>query len=204
MELLILIGIGVAIYYISNNSASNKEITREKIVQKFETKDGFVERETVRTFEAKVTDYSRFDLKNTATPPEALQSNTLTSQYQQPKEIEKVINPRVERYIAKPASNMHTTPQVAITQNVLHSPDVKLCTGCNRVQPLTSFFSSPKNADGLTKWCQQCLAEAGNKATKGLKKCPNCKQMRKLSSFYKSNKTSDGLSKWCKFCHKER
>lgn len=203
MELLILIGIGVAIYYISNNSASNKEITKEKIVQKFETKDGYVERETVRTFEAKVTDYSRYDLKNTATPPEALRSNTATNQYQQPQQIEKVINPQTERYIPPPTSALPSNFP-ATTTNTPNLSSVKLCTGCKRVQPFTAFYESSKNPDGLTKWCQHCLEEAGNKDSKGLRKCSNCKQMRKRSSFFKSSKSSDGLSKWCKFCHKDR
>ncbi len=37
------------------------------------------------------------------------------------------------------------------------SSNMKVCSGCDVVKPLQSFYKSKKNKDGYTKWCKECL-----------------------------------------------
>lgn len=76
----------------------------------------------------------------------------------------------------------------------------KNCPNCNKVLPFTSFRSSSKHEDGLTKWCAECLSAPRESIQSNKKKCPGCKKTRLKTSFYKNGKQPDGLTKWCKTC----
>lgn len=76
----------------------------------------------------------------------------------------------------------------------------KSCPNCKRSLPFTSFRTSSKHEDGLTKWCIECLSTPRDSTHSNKKKCPSCKKTRLKTSFYKNSKQPDGLTKWCKTC----
>lgn len=80
------------------------------------------------------------------------------------------------------------------------SEQKKICPNCGNNLDFSSFRSSSKNADGLTKWCAQCLDQPRDLKPSNKKQCPHCKKTRLKTSFYKNSKQPDGLTKWCRTC----
>lgn len=204
MEWLLIIGVAAAWYYLANNKQVNREVTKEKIVQRFETEDGFVERETTRTYESDITDFKKQDFVNHPTPPSSNRARNVTNEYR----AERVINatPTAQPIVHQQPKLVNAprvfmeTPQVAAIEQ-LPSSNSKRCPNCNRLQPLSEYKPNKNQPDGVTKWCASCMSEPQKKPS-GLRKCPKCKQMRRIDSFGKSPTNPDGLHKWCKFCHR--
>ena len=206
MEFLVLVAIGVAWYYLANNKQVNREVTKERIVQKFRTDDGYVERETTRTYEADIVDFKKTDFVNQPTPPNSNRARNTTSEIRR----ERVINEAKEQPVIieyQQPTNQYKLPSSAENHSrqmmvIGESRDqTKRCPNCNRLQPLSEFKPNRNQPDGLTKWCTPCMAEPQKKQS-GLRKCPKCKQMRRMESFGHSPTNPDGLHKWCKFCHR--
>lgn len=206
MELLALLAIGAVWYYFSNNKQVNREVTKERIVQKFKTDDGYVERETTRTYEADIVDFKKTDFVNQPTPPNSNRARNTTSELRR----ERVINEPREQAVTieynQPSKQYNLTPivehqsrQIMVMQD--NNAQMKRCPHCNRLQPLSEYKPNKNQPDGVTKWCTSCMSEPQKKQS-GLRKCPKCKQMRRIESFGHSPTNPDGLHKWCKFCHR--
>lgn len=202
MEWLLIIGVAAAWYYLANNKQVNREVTKEKIMQRFETEDGFVERETTRTYESDITDFKKQDFVNHPTPPSAHRARNVTNEYRTERVINAVPTPQP---IAHQQPKLVNSPSVSIEPAQFmvtdQTPNSKRCPHCNRLQPLSEYKPNKNQPDGLTKWCTACMVP--EKEKKGLKKCPKCKQMRRLDSYGESPTNPDGLHKWCKFCHRK-
>lgn len=208
MELLALFAIGAVWYYLANNKQVNREVTKERIVQKFKTDDGYVERETVRTFESDITEFKKSGYVAQPTLPNSNRASSPTSEFTSERVIKAPqMQPVIIEYDQPINHNSlppylvdsHANQMLISNENNLQT---KRCPHCNRLQPLSEFRPNKNTADGLTKWCSSCMAEPQKKQT-GLRKCPKCKQMRRIESFGESPTNPDGLHKWCKFCHKK-
>lgn len=205
MEWLIVFGIAGAWYYFAGNKQVNREVTKEKIVQRFETNDGYVERETTRTYESDVTDFKKQDFVNQPTPPSAQRAQNITASSRVEREIN--LPPPPKQAIQHQLISLELTPIKTEARRVMissHNTEdhSKRCPNCNRVQPLSEYSPNKNTPDGVTKWCTACMSAPKSKPN-GLRKCPKCKQMRRIDSFGKSPTNPDGLHKWCKFCHRQ-
>lgn len=199
MEWLIVIGVVYALYYLSENKQKNKEVTKERIVQRIETNQGYIERETTRTFEAEITEHQRKNIYVAPPTPPSINEAQRIEHSSASTRVERVINPDPHTELRnKPVDPHSNTTHKRIAMKMAES-EQKACPQCKKVKNTTEFRLNPNTDDGLTKWCSACL-DSSNKPQSHLKKCPNCKQMRKLTSYYHSDKNPDGLTKWCKFC----
>ena len=108
--------------------------------------------------------------------------------------------------------------------------DVKRCSRCGRVLPVSSFSRSSKNKDGLQCWCKDCqrachcsssrracgsrstpsvsklsgdalgLLSMADMRAQNIKFCVRCQTVKPLSAFSPVKRSSDGHSSWCKSC----
>lgn len=108
--------------------------------------------------------------------------------------------------------------------------DVKRCSRCGRVLPVSSFSRSSKNKDGLQCWCKDCqrachcsssrracgsrstpsvsklsgdalgLLSMADMRAQNIKFCVRCQTVKPLSAFSPVKRSSDGHDSWCKSC----
>lgn len=204
--LIIIIAIAAVFWWINNNKT--KSVVKIKITEKSEYK---TPTGTVRV--EKIDEYEDSDLsiknrpKYTPVPPRNY------TPIQQPVTIEHDITNKIEsrdEYIER--TRRHSAELRRRSDEIIqkkpekyisnHSHQTtKECPNCQRDLPHSSFRSSSKNADGLTKWCSDCLSKSTNESIPShLKLCQKCGQRRMKSSFAKNSNTNDGLAKWCKYC----
>lgn len=184
MEILVLIVVaGLIYFYVSNNSRKVKDETVITTTQTVKTDHG--EQTITRT--TKINDV-QMDIRNPQTP--------MTFREHQ------IAQPQPTRQEQYTHTLEHTTNRLADTtpEKTQQKQEIqlKLCSHCNRTQPITEFRPNQKRPDGLTKWCKSCMDTSVD--ISGKKVCEKCKQTRLKSSFYLTSKYPDGLSKWCKYC----
>lgn len=108
--------------------------------------------------------------------------------------------------------------------------DVKRCSHCGRVLPVSSFSRSSKNKDGLQCWCKDCqracnrsssrracgsrstpsvsslsgdalgLLSRADMRAQNIKLCARCQTVKPLSEFSPDPRNRDGHKSWCKSC----
>lgn len=108
--------------------------------------------------------------------------------------------------------------------------DVKRCSHCGRVLPVSSFSRSSKNKDGLQCWCKDCqracnrsssrracgsrstpsvsslsgdalgLLSRADMRAQNIKLCARCQTVKPLSEFSPDPRNRDGHKGWCKSC----
>lgn len=108
--------------------------------------------------------------------------------------------------------------------------DVKRCSHCGRVLPVSSFSRSSKNKDGLQCWCKDCqrachcsssrracgsrstpsvsklsgdalgLLSKADMRAQNIKLCTRCQTVKPLSAFSPVKGSFDGHDSWCKSC----
>lgn len=108
--------------------------------------------------------------------------------------------------------------------------DVKRCSRCGRVLPVSSFSRSSKNKDGLQCWCKDCqracnrsssrraggsrstmsvsssgggtlgLLSKADMRAQNIKFCVRCQTVKPLSAFSPVKGSFDGHDSWCKSC----
>lgn len=108
--------------------------------------------------------------------------------------------------------------------------DVKRCSRCGRVLPVSSFSRSSKNKDGLQCWCKDCqrachcsssrracgsrstpsvsklsgdalgLLSRADMRAQNIKFCVRCQTVKPLSAFSPVKRSFDGHDSWCKSC----
>lgn len=108
--------------------------------------------------------------------------------------------------------------------------DVKRCSRCGRVLPVSSFSRSSKNKDGLQCWCKDCqrachcsssrracgsrstpsvsklsgdalgLLSMADMRAQNIKLCTRCQTVKPLSAFSPNRHNADGHQSWCKSC----
>lgn len=203
---LIIIAIGVVFWWVNNNKTKSVVKTKRTEISEHETPTGTVRVEKIYEYED-----SDLSIKNrpkyTPVPPRNY------TPIQQPVTIEhddinKIENRDafIERTRAHSAelrrrsdAIIQKNPGKYISNNAIQT--TKECPNCQRRLPNSSFRLSSKNADGLTKWCSDCLSKStGESIPSHLKLCPKCGQRRMKSSFAKNSNTHYGLAKWCKYC----
>lgn len=209
MEFFIIVGvIGLFIYFLNQNKTEKKDkttITHKRVIQ---TNDGEVHISQTHVIDSVRTTYTKQDLskqiiKDVApsinhTQPQKITSVVLsdpsTSSYHQEQEYSHASE-------VTPAESFALVSPKADSQQDLfdEKQEGKQCPNCKRPLPFTSFRTSSKHEDGLTKWCRECLS-APRVQQSNKKQCPKCKKTRLKSSFYKNSKQPDGLTKWCKTC----
>jgi hypothetical protein len=186
MEFLWIVAVVLVVYYLFNNKKSSHIQTRERHFERFDTEKGYVERETVMTDTTSTLDITK---KKDFTP----------NNYVSP--TGNVDHKRAEKVITHEHNNTPTLKNTT-TAPTLTFQNAKQCSCCKKAKNSTEFFNSKKNADGLSKWCKECLEKGKIKGERGrYKVCPKCKKNRLVTSFFKG-KQPDGLSKWCKMCHR--
>lgn len=108
--------------------------------------------------------------------------------------------------------------------------NVKRCSHCGRVLPVSSFSRSSKNKDGLQCWCKDCqracsrsssrracgsrstpsvsslsgdalgLLSKADMRAQNIKLCARCQTVKPLSAFSPNSRNADGHQSWCKSC----
>lgn len=108
--------------------------------------------------------------------------------------------------------------------------NVKRCSHCGRVLPVSSFSRSSKNKDGLQCWCKDCqracsrsssrracgsrstpsvsslsgdalgLLSKADMRAQNIKLCTRCQTVKPLSAFSPDPHNRDGHKSWCKSC----
>lgn len=177
--------IGLGLYFLNQNKSEKKgrtTITHKRVIQ---TPDGEVQIQRTQTIDSVRTSYSKQNVEQ---------------------DIIKTINPKPINQLPQP----QPVQQSLIIEPIINEQasfifedqpkNAKCCPNCERVLPYTSFRSSSKHGDGLTKWCGECLDMPRESKQSNKKHCPNCKRTRLKTSYYKNSKRDDGLTKWCKTC----
>ncbi|WP_269915338.1 hypothetical protein [Acinetobacter sp. HY1485] len=180
--LLIVLGIGLIIYFLNKNKTEKRDITTITHKRTIQTEDGEVSIERRQTFDTTQTSY-----KPDQSIDQKLENLKTISVEKQDKEFALDQQPQQEELVFTPSQ---TTS--------------KECPKCNKQLTFSLFGKSPKNSDGLTKWCLDCLNNANKKPQpkSNQKYCPHCKRNRMKTSFGKNSKQEDGLTKWCRDCMK--
>jgi len=93
----------------------------------------------------------------------------------------------------------------------------KKCPGCNRILPMSEFYSAEAVKDGLNSYCIKCnrrmrkeYSDTWEKQRKSTtkhqvtKKCNICCQILPLNKFYTNRLNKDGYSGTCIACEKQR
>lgn len=108
--------------------------------------------------------------------------------------------------------------------------DVKRCSRCGRVLPVSIFSRSSKNKDGLQCWCKDCqrachcsssrracgsrstpsvselsgdalgLLSMADMRAQNIKFCVRCQTVKPLSAFSPVKRSFDGHDSWCESC----
>lgn len=186
MEVLALIVIaGLIYFYVSNNSRKVKDEMVIRTTQTVKTAHG--EQTITRT--TTVNDVQT-DIRNPQKPMSFPEHSII-----QPQPISQ--EPPVAQVQHTQTELTYATQPKAIPKQEIQ---FKLCSGCNRTQPISEFRKNRKQPDGFTKWCNSCMKRPLDPYPPGKKICEKCGQMRLKTSFYPTTKYPDGLSKWCKFC----
>lgn len=188
MEILILIIIvGFIFFYISNNSRKVEDKTEIRTTQTVKTEHG--EQTITRTT---IINDVQTDIRSPQTPmmfPEHPREKPV-----QP--VQEELFPSISR-AEQPPRISKAKPKLIEKQEI----QFKLCSGCNRTQPISEFRKNHNQPDGFTKWCNNCMRNGAPRPPEsGKKVCEKCGQTRLKTSFYPTTKYPDGLSKWCKFC----
>ncbi|MCP3757608.1 endonuclease VII domain-containing protein [Streptomyces sp. TBY4] len=102
------------------------------------------------------------------------------------------------------------------------STESKLCRGCGRQQPLSSFAANRATKDGLQARCRECVAAYGAdyyrrrrveqgkqvweraEVPPGWKQCRSCGEVKPHSEWHKNATAPDGLATCCKPCKAAR
>lgn len=100
-------------------------------------------------------------------------------------------------------------------ENELFGKNLKKCSKCDKIKPVTSFDSDKTKRLGLASSCKACTQARrkqkhsdwhANKETlehlfsKGKSKCTKCNAVKPLNCFLKSNRTKFGIYRTCKDC----
>ena len=85
---------------------------------------------------------------------------------------------------------------------------LKICTKCEREQPLENFCASKNTKDGKHPWCRECFQVWGKARSFPVsvehKVCGKCGEVKPQNEFPRSRRIKDGLSRECKDCGKQR
>ncbi|KAL3131060.1 hypothetical protein ABBQ38_000376 [Trebouxia sp. C0009 RCD-2024] len=80
----------------------------------------------------------------------------------------------------------------------------KECKACHEAKPLSEYYRSVTNRDGLVSKCKRCMAQSNQRKltepTVGEKRCSECGEHKPASQFYKNRTNKDGLFGKCKLC----
>lgn len=191
----IVVGVVVVIIYLINqNKTKTNDRTVIRQVDTIKTQTG-----EVRIERTKVVDST--NTKFTAAPtvqenPSEAYNHAVIQSYNQER-----VEPRVEKVVELPQP-----PKPVVTQRVeqkvllplIESEDRKKCPRCSRTMFYSKFRKSPKQPDGLTIWCGECLDAPRD--TDHKKYCPKCKKRRMKYNFYPNSNRKDKLTLWCKDC----
>lgn len=203
---IVIIAIAFAVWWISNNKI--RSTSKTKVIETSEYKT-----QTGKIYVEKTYEYDDREMSIKDRPKYTPSQPRNYTPLQQPVTIEhddinKIENRDafIERTRAHSAelrrrsdAIIQKNPGKYISNNAIQT--TKECPNCQRHLPNSSFRLSSKNADGLTKWCSDCLSKStGESIPSHLKLCPKCGQRRMKSSFAKNSNTHDGLAKWCKYC----
>lgn len=193
---LIVIGVGIVIYFINQNKTTKSDKTIIRHQQIIKTENGEIRIEQTQTIDSLQTDYGK------SNPAPVIKTI--------PKEPQRVINEqsikRIEQQLLEPLAQAKIAESESATieidgiheEELTTSSDKKKCPRCCRNLTFDKFKNSSKYSDGLTKWCAECLSAPRDSTYK--KYCPKCKKNRLKTSFYKNSKRWDGFTLWCKTC----
>jgi len=121
---------------------------------------------------------------------------------------------RLGRYMVKWKNERATKSD---DDSILFPSFEKRCCVCNRVLPLSNFYTRPGSKDGFNASCKECDLKRAKtyrlkkkdrpKITSKEKLCKRCKRTLPSSMFHKNCDSNDGLSTYCGECknkmHKE-
>lgn len=180
--LLIIFGAGLFLYFLNQNKTEKRDVTTITHKKTIQTEDGEIHIERRQTFHTTQTSY-----KSDHEIDQKLQKLKTVSIEKKEKEFILDQPPQQEEIV-------YTPPTIASKQ----------CPKCTKELDYSLFGKSPKNPDGLTKWCLDCLNNSNKKPQPkaNQKYCPHCKRNRMKTSFGKNSKQEDGLTKWCRDCMK--
>ncbi len=188
----IVVGVVVIIIYLINQ---NKTKTNDRTVisqtDTIKTQTGEVH--IVRTKTIVHTNTKFTAAATVQEKPSEAYNHAVIQSYNQERRLEKVVE-------------LPPPPQPAVTQTVeqkapprlIESEDRKKCPRCSRTMSYSKFRKSPKQTDGLTIWCGECLDAPRD--TDHKKYCPKCKKRRMKYNFYPNGNRKDKLTLWCKNC----
>ncbi|MBX9489717.1 hypothetical protein J8Z81_20115 [Yersinia enterocolitica] len=184
----------IIIYLINQNKTKTNDRTVIRQVDTIKTQTG-----EVRIERTKVVDST--NTKFTAAPtvqenPSEAYNHAVIQSYTQER-----IEPRVEKTV-----EFSQSPEPAVIQRaeqkspplLIENEDRKKCPRCSRTMFYSKFRKSPKQPDGLTIWCGECLDAPRD--TDHKKYCPKCKKRRMKYNFYPNSNRKDKLTLWCKDC----
>lgn len=187
------------VYLVINQNSNKKESTASFSVVEKIGKDG--RSEITRTISGSMTSSeARTNFKNIQSG-NSREYATGIHELREAKLVEGIDN-RFLDPVREDSRKVINTTRVAIPKITM--AQTKVCTKCNKPRNREDFFSSSKQADGLTAWCRKCHSQKSNDNSSRYKRCASCGSNRERWNFFKSEKQPDGLSKWCKPCHKKR
>ena len=214
-DLLTLVGVGGAIYWVLNNRTKTRTKDTIREVHTRVTENGSITYEREREVDSRTTELmregtqrfvaNRGEYRVASSPPTEIdrERSKLTSSH--------IVE--VPVMTSKPAPLTTTYREVNTTSATPPNRPViieavkesgKQCPHCSKTLPHSMFRPNSNHPDGLTKWCGQCLdKQASNKSQdRHHKICPKCSQRRLKTNFDKNGNTPDGLTKWCRYCMK--
>lgn len=206
--LLIIIGIGLFLYFLNQNRTRSINKTTTTHIQTVKTENGEAKIKHEQTTESISTIYTIPRSPVVNIEPREITPLKVVEQVDRPQHVlqqtiktsRPVVHPTAPLIAHTPAPP--SEPVTSETKGVNTSSNnidlKKKCPRCGRSSPYSVFKNSQKYDDGLTKWCAECL-EAPRDTPKQ-KYCPKCKKRRMKTNFYKNGNRWDGLTAWCKAC----
>lgn len=206
--LLIIIGVGLFLYFINQNKTQSINKTTTTHIQTVKTEDGEAKIKREQTTESISTIYTTPSSSVVNIQPRETTPLKVVEQADRPQPVlqqtiqasRPVVHstaPLIDQAPAPPSEPVTFEAKGINTSN--GNIDLKKkCPRCGRSSPYVVFKSSQKYDDGLTKWCAECLEAP--KDTPKQKYCPKCKKRRMKTNFYKNSNRWDGLTAWCKIC----
>ena len=99
---------------------------------------------------------------------------------------------------------------------IYNENDVKTCSKCKQIKPITDFSKNKTNSDGLQHLCKSCESIVRNNYRNNnkqintnriytenyVKQCLKCKQQKLYTEFNKCLRDKTGLESYCKNCIK--
>lgn len=89
--------------------------------------------------------------------------------------------------------------------------DIKTCSNCKVVKPLSDFQANARYRGGYVGVCKKCQSKAAKERRMKaalpsefpeVKTCVKCGQVKSSLEFRKMRGSSDGLTSWCKDCNR--